>query len=686
MTTPVPKFSHLSHIDYITLHPKLELHAHISGSINNQHLTSLIKHQWPDPAISSEKLSICKLSPDNIHDTRNLDECFALFTVLHQIINSKDIIFMVTLQVCEDFLFRDQAVYFELRTTPRPILDNEGNVLVTMEEYMGTVSAAIKEFRMIVHFLAQKYQIRTILQTFGVEIDFFENIRDYSSYGQEIINRFDNLMGINGSNCGNGDDKLEMKLSQFMHGFDQNETTTQSLLNKLELSTNDYSNNIPLPLTSPLSPCIISDFHSQFEKYQNNEIGSEQKHPTKCLFQHYHHHKYSKSSVGLAISSFVSCGVMFSIDRASFGIETGLQLLKSVQKLQTKEGEEEFFPNKSSKTSKTSKTSKNQPSNIPTSVKKNQQINSFNEIIVGLDFSGNPYAKNLFDNFAQIWEKSEEMGLHTSIHFAETTNEIDSNQILNYKPHRLGHAAVLHKGMRDVIMDVVEKKDQIGDFFYQNCDQIQQNDQKNNLFTGIRSKMGVEVCLSSNKACKLHTTIGTHPVVGWIEYNNKLIRDFFTNRMHTFPIVQIDGKNSQTNHIFPSISNYPELYSKLVPITLCTDDSGVFSCSLVDEWLNLLELEYFNCGLSSTNDGNKNIHGCYTYPITSVKDTNNESVSITSGPLQIHHENQIITIPRSRFDDFIRINNFAQTGIQSIFQKQYIHIVQEVMNRFRPVQ
>lgn len=621
--------SDLTHQEYITLHPKLELHAHISGSISETHLVSLIKQHWPDPQDYEEKLNICKLSPDNHHDTRNLDECFALFKVLHHIINNKDIIHMVTLQVLEDFVFRDHCVYIELRTTPRPIKDDNGNVVVTMHEYMNTVCNAIKEFRMIIAFLADKYSIKTILDDNNIKIPFYESIEQYSTYGQQIITRFDKVFVQNTT-----------ILPPTEPLIDTNTSTTT-----LTLNIND--NSIPFPSTSPLSPQIDQDF---IKRCQNNTIAPHN-HPH---IAHYHSNEYTLSSVALAISSFVSAGILFSIDRASFSTENCQELLSTINQLRTKDTIQS-------------------DSNII-------QPNTNNEIILGLDFSGNPFAKNTFNAFLPFWTQCDAANLFTSIHFAETTNDQDSNDILSYQPHRLGHAAVLDSKMRERILSKVEKHSTVGGKTFE------------------RSKMGIEVCLSSNKACKLHTTINTHPIVGWIEHNNQIVREFCMenyakNDQNGDKKDQNNDDNDKNSTIFPSLSSFPStLHAQIVPITLCTDDSGVFSCSLVDEWLQLLNLSYFNFHLENNNCQNNcennsatssPLHrGQYTIPIDSLKDENKQIISITPNQ-HIGVDGKVI--PRSKIDDLVRINNFSQSGIFSIFQRNYIHVIQQVFERFRPV-
>jgi len=77
---------------------------------------------------------------------RDLDECFKYFSVLHEVLNSREILRRIVREVFEDFR-SDNVVYLELRTTPRCIKNpNTGEILVSKVEYVRTVIEAIKEF------------------------------------------------------------------------------------------------------------------------------------------------------------------------------------------------------------------------------------------------------------------------------------------------------------------------------------------------------------------------------------------------------------------------------------------------------------------------------------------------------------------------------------------------------------
>ncbi len=77
---------------------------------------------------------------------RDLDECFKYFSVLHEVLNSREVLRRIAREVFEDFR-KDNVVYLELRTTPRCMKNpNTGDILVSKLDYLQTVIDVIKEF------------------------------------------------------------------------------------------------------------------------------------------------------------------------------------------------------------------------------------------------------------------------------------------------------------------------------------------------------------------------------------------------------------------------------------------------------------------------------------------------------------------------------------------------------------
>lgn len=108
-------------------------------------------------------------------------------------------------------------------------------------------------------------------------------------------------------------------------------------------------------------------------------------------------------------------------------------------------------------------------------------------IIKGVDFSGN-VAKGKFHR--ELFEKARNVGLRTAIHCAEIKNDQEVEEILNFKPDRLGHATFLHPkyGGSEKLWDKY-----------------------------CQLKIPVELCLTSNVLCGTSKSYSDHHIKAWIE-------------------------------------------------------------------------------------------------------------------------------------------------------------------------
>lgn len=93
--------------------PKIELHAHLNGSIRSSTLLELAADLSRKGVIvfSDVKAIILK-------DDRSLPECFKLFDLIHILTTDHCTISRITKEVVEDFA-AENVVYLELRTTPK---------------------------------------------------------------------------------------------------------------------------------------------------------------------------------------------------------------------------------------------------------------------------------------------------------------------------------------------------------------------------------------------------------------------------------------------------------------------------------------------------------------------------------------------------------------------------------------
>jgi len=101
----------------IFLLPKIELHAHLHGSVRLSTLVELAKQQ--------------RIAMDHI-DTKqvNLEVGFQLFDIVHKVICNVEILRRMFAEVVHDYM-TENTIYLELRSTPRALADG-----TTAEQYV----------------------------------------------------------------------------------------------------------------------------------------------------------------------------------------------------------------------------------------------------------------------------------------------------------------------------------------------------------------------------------------------------------------------------------------------------------------------------------------------------------------------------------------------------------------------
>ena len=105
--------------------PKIELHAHLHGSIRPGTLAHLAQLQGIDLS-------------EHLNGERDINKCFALFQAIHRVIDRKEILKHVLFEILHDFM-DDNVIYLELRTTPR-VLPHDGT---TKQQYLQLVTSLI---------------------------------------------------------------------------------------------------------------------------------------------------------------------------------------------------------------------------------------------------------------------------------------------------------------------------------------------------------------------------------------------------------------------------------------------------------------------------------------------------------------------------------------------------------------
>lgn len=137
--------------------PKIELHAHLSGSVRDSTLLELYRQEASYQNDAGDLELIMK-------GPRDLATGFKLFSILHKVLNQKATIARVVREILQDFE-SENVVYMELRTTLRDLY-RQNELTLTKREYLDTVIEAVKEFEsqssMIVRLIVSVDRSRSI--------------------------------------------------------------------------------------------------------------------------------------------------------------------------------------------------------------------------------------------------------------------------------------------------------------------------------------------------------------------------------------------------------------------------------------------------------------------------------------------------------------------------------------------
>ncbi|KAI9009960.1 hypothetical protein CLU79DRAFT_710889 [Phycomyces nitens] len=114
--------------------PKIELHAHINGSLSPDTMRVLVERKkHTNPSLAEFRI------PDSLE---RIDDFFTLFRFIYQLTDDEPSVVIATRNVISDFE-RDGVRYLELRTTPR---ENPATGM-TKTSYLAAVLSAINEVR-----------------------------------------------------------------------------------------------------------------------------------------------------------------------------------------------------------------------------------------------------------------------------------------------------------------------------------------------------------------------------------------------------------------------------------------------------------------------------------------------------------------------------------------------------------
>lgn len=114
--------------------PKVELHAHLHGSVRRSTLLEL-----SNPTAENDLSTSIKLSLDN-YDHGLPEKPFEIFPLVHAAVKNKEVVVRIVQEMIEDYRAQN-CIYLEIRTTPRSLPDG-----TTMEEYLQLVVQTIAEY------------------------------------------------------------------------------------------------------------------------------------------------------------------------------------------------------------------------------------------------------------------------------------------------------------------------------------------------------------------------------------------------------------------------------------------------------------------------------------------------------------------------------------------------------------
>lgn len=119
--------------------PKVELHAHLAGSLSENTVKKLIDKKCDETGTTQDYSEILQAVSIEYGKNRTLAECFQMFKVVHSLLDSEDSLYTAVCDVIDEFM-SDGVLYLELRSTPREIPERS----VTKRSYIQTIIRAIQ--------------------------------------------------------------------------------------------------------------------------------------------------------------------------------------------------------------------------------------------------------------------------------------------------------------------------------------------------------------------------------------------------------------------------------------------------------------------------------------------------------------------------------------------------------------
>ncbi|KAJ0179189.1 hypothetical protein K1T71_004901 [Dendrolimus kikuchii] len=117
--------------------PKVELHAHLNGSLSHSTMLQLKRH-FADTGKADSTNAFFDEFQIGAGDTRNLSDCFQVFSIAHSLTSTPETLAMATKLTLQEFQ-DDGCCYIELRSTPKdtPCMDKR--------QYIDTIVQAMQK-------------------------------------------------------------------------------------------------------------------------------------------------------------------------------------------------------------------------------------------------------------------------------------------------------------------------------------------------------------------------------------------------------------------------------------------------------------------------------------------------------------------------------------------------------------
>ncbi|XP_068627981.1 adenosine deaminase-like protein [Battus philenor] len=145
--------------------PKIELHAHLNGSLSRSTMLQLQRYH-ADAGISDKTNAFFDEFQIGAGDTRNLSDCFQVFNIAHALTSTPETLDLATTLTIKEFQ-DDGCCYIELRSTPRDTAH------MSKRQYVETIVQAMR-----------KSSLQDIIATLIISI----NRSNSASEAEEIAN------------------------------------------------------------------------------------------------------------------------------------------------------------------------------------------------------------------------------------------------------------------------------------------------------------------------------------------------------------------------------------------------------------------------------------------------------------------------------------------------------------------